>query len=83
MTNRGITLYTTNWCHDCYRARRYLQSQGIRYREIDMDRNPQAAASAPSSPLLPQPLARLMSAINARDLLATIALPTTDSVSAE
>jgi glutaredoxin len=39
-----VQLYATSWCGECRAARRFLDSHGIEYTEIDIDRD--AAASA-------------------------------------
>ena len=43
VTNRAITVYTTSWCHACHRVKRFLESHGTAYEEIDIDENPKAA----------------------------------------
>jgi mycoredoxin len=42
--DREITVYGTVWCPDCIRARRYLDSQSIDYRWVDISRDPAAAS---------------------------------------
>lgn len=37
-----ITMYTTAWCPDCWRAKMVLKKMGIRYREIDLGQDPDA-----------------------------------------
>jgi mycoredoxin len=37
-------MYTTSWCGYCYRLKRQLQRAGIGVTEIDIERNPNAAA---------------------------------------
>ena len=32
-----VTMYATQWCGVCKRARAYFAAQGVRYREIDVD----------------------------------------------
>ena len=32
-----VVLYSTAWCPHCKRARRYLQSRGVPYREYDVE----------------------------------------------
>ena len=32
-----IRMYTTMWCSDCYRAKRFLQSQGVHFQEISIE----------------------------------------------
>jgi mycoredoxin len=39
-----IILYGTAWCGDCRRSRRFLESEGVPYRYIDIDLD--AAATA-------------------------------------
>ncbi len=38
-----ITLYTTPWCSDCRRLKKYLTAAGVSYDEIDIDADPEAA----------------------------------------
>jgi len=37
-------MYATSWCGDCRAARRFLDSHGIEYTEIDVDADPAASA---------------------------------------
>jgi glutaredoxin len=39
-----VTMYMTSWCPYCRKARRWLQQNGYRYAELDIERDPQAAA---------------------------------------
>jgi len=32
-----IRMYTTMWCADCYRAKRFLQSRGVDFKEISIE----------------------------------------------
>lgn len=32
-----ITVYTTSWCGDCRRAKRFLKERGIEFREVNID----------------------------------------------
>ena len=36
-----IVLYGTQWCPDCFRARRVLTKNKIEYLDIDIDNDPQ------------------------------------------
>lgn len=38
-----ITMYTTTWCGDCRRSKRFLSRHGIPYEEINIDETPEAA----------------------------------------
>lgn len=38
-----VTIYTTSWCPDCVAAKRFLESKGIAYVEVDIESDPQAA----------------------------------------
>jgi mycoredoxin len=42
MSNR-VTMYSTPWCGYCRRLKVQLDREGIRYDEIDVDRDPAAA----------------------------------------
>jgi ubiquinone/menaquinone biosynthesis C-methylase UbiE/glutaredoxin len=37
-------MYSTPWCGDCWRAKRWFTAHGIPYEEINIDRDPEAAA---------------------------------------
>jgi mycoredoxin len=37
-----ITIYATEWCGDCRRARKYFDKYGVAYRWIDIDDDEQA-----------------------------------------
>lgn len=37
---REIVLYTTSWCGACETARRVLDANSVRYREVDIERSP-------------------------------------------
>jgi mycoredoxin len=39
-----LTVYSTSWCGYCRRLKLQLNEAGIAYREIDIDRDPGAAA---------------------------------------
>lgn len=38
----GVTMYTTSWCGDCRRAKRFLRERGVAFREVDIDEEPGA-----------------------------------------
>ncbi|SDQ44051.1 mycoredoxin [Thermostaphylospora chromogena] len=38
-----LTIYTTSWCGPCKRLKAQLTREGIAYREIDVERDPDAA----------------------------------------
>lgn len=38
-----ITVYSSSWCPDCREAKRFLQSHGIPYKEINIESTPGAA----------------------------------------
>lgn len=38
-----LTMYTTSWCGFCRRLKMQLDSEGIAYREIDIERQPDSA----------------------------------------
>ncbi len=38
-SNEKILMYTTSWCSDCHRSKRFLDEYGIDYVEIDVEQN--------------------------------------------
>jgi mycoredoxin len=42
-TSGAIIVYSTTWCGDCRRARRVIAEAGLTYREINIERNAEAA----------------------------------------
>ena len=43
---KDITSYTTNTCADCVMVKRWLQSKGVGYNEVNLDENPDRQAEA-------------------------------------
>lgn len=41
---RPIVMYSTTWCSDCRRAKRVFEALGVRYQEINIERDAAAAA---------------------------------------
>lgn len=39
-----VTMYSTTWCGYCRRLKLLLNQAGISYREVDIERDPAAAA---------------------------------------
>jgi glutaredoxin len=37
-----ITMYSTNWCIDCRRAKQFLRDRGVRFVEVNIDEEPDA-----------------------------------------
>lgn len=44
-----VTMYTTVWCGFCRRLKAQLERAGIGYREVDIEKDPQAAAVVESA----------------------------------
>ena len=44
MTETELTVYTTQWCHDCIFTKRLLSEWGVPYREIDIAESDEARA---------------------------------------
>ncbi|MEV5411686.1 mycoredoxin [Thermopolyspora sp. NPDC052614] len=40
----ALTVYTTSWCGPCRRLKTQLTREGISFREIDVEQDPEAAA---------------------------------------
>lgn len=41
--NHKIIFYGANWCPDCRMSKELLDSMGIKYEYIDLEKNPEAA----------------------------------------
>jgi mycoredoxin len=39
-----ITMYSTNWCPDCWRAKSFLKARGVAFREVNIEEDPSAEA---------------------------------------
>ncbi len=39
----AIKMYSTEWCPDCHRAKRFLGDKGIGFVEINIEQHPEAA----------------------------------------
>jgi glutaredoxin-like protein len=39
MMENVITIFGTNWCGDCIRARRFFEKYNIEYKWVDIDRD--------------------------------------------
>ena len=37
-----ITIYSTNWCPDCRRAKDFLKRRGVKFEEINIEEDPEA-----------------------------------------
>ena len=44
MATPVITMYTTSWCSDCRRAKLFLRERGVAFREVNIDKSPEAEA---------------------------------------
>lgn len=36
-----ITMYSTAWCPDCRRAKRFLKDRGVAFREVNIEEDPE------------------------------------------
>lgn len=43
---KDITIFTTNTCAYCVMVKRYLQSKGMNYQEVNLDTNPERQQEA-------------------------------------
>ncbi len=43
---KDITIFTTNTCGYCGMVKRYLQSKGMTYQEVNLDTNPERQKEA-------------------------------------
>jgi mycoredoxin len=37
-----ITIFTTSWCPDCRRAKKFLRERGVSFEEVNIDEAPEA-----------------------------------------
>ncbi len=36
----SITMYSTRWCPDCWRAKSFLKARGVVFREVNIEEDP-------------------------------------------
>jgi glutaredoxin len=41
--NNQVVIYSTSWCSVCKTAKRYMDSKGIKYREVDVEKSKEGA----------------------------------------
>jgi mycoredoxin len=39
-----ITIYSTEWCPDCRRAKNFLKDRGVEFKEINIEQDPTGEA---------------------------------------
>ena len=39
----AVTMYTTSWCGYCFRLKKILKAEGIKFSEVDIEVDPAAA----------------------------------------
>jgi mycoredoxin len=37
-----VTMYSTGWCPDCVRAKRFLKERGVEFREVNIEEDDDA-----------------------------------------
>ncbi|GAC1701871.1 MAG: glutaredoxin family protein [Candidatus Acidiferrum sp.] len=40
----AITMYSTAWCPDCRRAKTFLKERGVKFREVEIEDDPEGEA---------------------------------------
>lgn len=43
-TDNQIVMYSTQWCPDCWRAKKVMDTMGVAYNEINISHDPDAVA---------------------------------------
>ncbi len=43
MSTTNVTVYSTTWCGFCHQAKKYFDSIGVKYDDIDVEKDPKAA----------------------------------------
>lgn len=44
----NVTIYSASWCGFCHSAKQYLDKLGVKYEDIDVEKDPKAAEAAVS-----------------------------------
>jgi len=42
-TTASVTVYSTTWCGFCHQAKKYFDSIGVKYSDVDVEADPKAA----------------------------------------
>jgi mycoredoxin len=40
----AITIYSTEWCPDCRRAKNFLKDRGVEFKEVNIEQDPTGEA---------------------------------------
>lgn len=48
MSNNNVTIYTASWCGFCHAAKDYLNKLGVKFTDLDVEKDPSAAQAAVS-----------------------------------
>jgi glutaredoxin len=40
----AITIYSTEWCPDCRRAKNFLKDRGVEFKEVNIEQDPAGEA---------------------------------------
>jgi mycoredoxin len=40
----AITMYSTEWCPDCRRAKNFLKDRGVEFKEVNIEQDPTGEA---------------------------------------
>jgi len=43
MSSATVTVYSTSWCGFCHQAKKYFDSIGVKYSDINVEEDPKAA----------------------------------------
>lgn len=38
----SVRVYTTQWCSDCWRAKKFLRESGVEFSEVDIEQDDEA-----------------------------------------
>jgi len=41
-TVEAITVYSSGWCPDCWRTKKFLKDRGVKFREVNIEHDEQA-----------------------------------------
>lgn len=78
--NDGLVMYTTSWCSDCRRSKRWLNENHIPFTEVDIEQDDRAAeyvrslnAGSDTVPTLVFPDGSILREPSNRDLATRVA----------
>jgi len=38
----GVTVYSTKWCPDCWRTKKFMRERGVEFQEVNIEDDPES-----------------------------------------